>query len=311
MPPKQQTQAEQAAAIITAYQAATIALRLRLTNYLTGIWKSLGTYRNQQMGQWTTTVVPVVEAAASQMATMTSGYLSAMEQIHTPGLATPVPVGPVTIGQLRNGADPDEVYGRPFHAVWRDISAGQAQRDAHFDWAGPTEQDPVQPALPDDSFIDDAIQSGLERAVLTAQTDVQLAKTQTSQEVLAQDQHVVGYRRVLEGAYSCGLCIIASTQRYHVHDLMPIHPGCDCEVAPIYGDSDPGRLINAQHLGDAHAAIQERFGKSSSSARAIPGQFAKGKPLLYRDVLISHEHGEIGPVLGIRGQKFTGPSDLS
>lgn len=31
----------------------------------------------------------------------------------------------------------------------------------------------------------------------------------------------------------------------------------------------------------------------------------------YSDVLVVHEHGEIGPVLGFRGDHFTGPSDIA
>jgi hypothetical protein len=118
----------------------------------------------------------------------------------------------------------------------------------------------------------------------------------------------VGYRRVLEGAYSCGLCILASTQRYHKQDLMPVHPGCDCSVAPIIGTQDPGRTINDQMVLDVHAAIQDRFGTSEPGGRGIR---TADDLVDYRDLLITHEHGEIGPVLARRGDHFEGPSEVA
>ena len=155
------------------------------------------------------------------------------------------------------------------------------------------------------------MKAGQERLDSLAATDLQLAKTHTAQQALSRDARVVGYRRVLEGTYSCGLCIVASTQRYRKAELMPVHPGCDCDVVPIYGDRDPGRLINAGALADVHAAVKDRFGVDSEAARAIPRIYdGKGDPTLYRDVIVTHNHGEIGPVLGVRGQDFTGPADL-
>jgi hypothetical protein len=136
-----------------------------------------------------------------------------------------------------------------------------------------------------------------------AATDLQLAKTQTAQATfLATGNHIVGYRRVLEGPHSCGLCVVASTRLYHRSDLMPIHPNCDCSVFPVVSsDRDPGPLLNAGTLADVHSAIAAAFGADSTAARAIPGLMnGEHKPALYRDVLIEHHHGEIGPVLGVR-----------
>jgi hypothetical protein len=131
----------------------------------------------------------------------------------------------------------------------------------------------------------------------TAATDLQLAKTHSSRFVLGGKDHVVGYRRVLEGRKSCGLCIVASTQRYHKDDLMPIHGHCDCGVEPIFGDADPGQVVDTSTLEGVHAAIEERFGVSDRSGR---------DPVDFRQVLVTHEHGELGPVLAVKGQQFTG-----
>jgi hypothetical protein len=277
-----QPQPDLAVATVVAYQQQTAALRQQLAQFLTALWKSLGVYRNQQMADFTAQAVPMVTGAQQQMSSLTSAYVAAQAETQIGRFGSPSVFDPakVTGSALRNGASMDEVYGRPFHLVWRDLAAGKTPEQA--------------------------IQAGEDRAVLTSQTDLQLAKTHTAQQAMAKDEKVSGYRRTLEGPHSCGLCIVASTQVYHKAKLLPIHPGCDCEVTPVYGESDPGLVVNERHLADVHQAIEDRFGQSSAGARAIPGQ----KGLQYRDVLIEHHNGELGPVLGVRGQQFTGPSDL-
>jgi hypothetical protein len=274
-------------AVIASYQQTTTQARDQLARFLLALWASLGVYRAAQMTDFVAQAVPVVEGAMRHMQALTAAYLAQFASDH-PGRATPYPSATVGIRDVRNGAAPAEVYARPFHLVWREL--GKAQ---------------MAPEPPAD-YVDKAIKAGSDRAVQLALTDVQLAKTHTAQRVLAQDHRVVGYRRVLEGAHSCGLCIISSTVRYHKGQLLPIHPACDCSVAPIIGDHDPGRTIDEPTLSAAHAAIRERFGKSSAAAGYIPG----GKGAQYRDVLITHEHGELGPILAVRGQAFTGPNDL-
>lgn len=286
-----QPQPDLAVATVAAYQQQTSALRQQLAAFLVALWKSLGVYRNQQMADFTAQAVPMVTGAQQQMSSLTSAFVSEQSLAQTGRHAAPSVFDPakVTGSALRNGASMDEVYGRPFHLVWRDLAAGKTPEAA--------------------------IQAGEDRAVLTAQTDLQLAKTHTAQRSMDADRRVSGYRRVLEGPHSCGLCIVASTIVYHKAKLMPIHPGCDCGVDPLYGELPASLSVGARvgdavvdigQLSDAHQAIADRFGRSSSGARAIPGQ----KGLEYKDVLIEHHNGEIGPVLGVRGQQFTGPSDL-
>jgi hypothetical protein len=71
-------------------------------------------------------------------------------------------------------------------------------------------------------------------------------------------------------------------------------------------------VVNPEQLAGVHERIAQRFGAYSSGARKIPGVTdpTTAGPLEYRNVLISHNHGEIGPVLGVRGQDFTTPGDL-
>lgn len=269
------------AVLIAANARATQALRQRTLAILDALWRSLGTWHRDDAARFAPQAAAVVAQAQAQMSHLTAAFLQQYAERNGHTLPAPSLPAPTAVRQV----DPVEEFSRPFVDVWTALGKGQSLRDA--------------------------VKAGQERLDSLAATDLQLAKTHTAQQAMKADARIVGYRRVLEGAYSCGLCVVASTQRYHAAELMPIHPGCDCDVAPIYGDHDPGRMLNAGSLADVHAAINDRFGADSSAARAVPGLFnGKGKPTLYRDVIVVHQHGEIGPVLGVRGQDFTGPSDL-
>lgn len=278
----------QAQAYLSTYQQSTQRLRGQLVAFLVALWASLGEYRDPQRRQFVAQAVPAVLGAQRQMAALTAAFLAAQQSSVTGAPFRPVSVDParVTGAAVRNGADPVEVYGRPFHLVWRQLA-----------------DLPREPGA-----IEQAIQSGIDRATQTALTDLQLTKTHTSRQVIGQDRYAIGWRRMLEGPHSCGLCIVASTNTYHKRDLMPMHPACDCVPVPVYVDSDIADRANRRLLGDVHQAIADRFGASDYAARMIPGaKDGKGNPVSYRDVLITHEHGELGPVLSVKGQPFAGP----
>lgn len=84
---------------------------------------------------------------------------------------------------------------------------------------------------------------------------------------------------------------------------------------PIYGDTDVGQVIDDYNLEKAHQAIEDRFGGTDPGARILD----LGKTVQYSDgvrgadftEVMVREHGELGPVLAIRGQKFTGPKGLN
>jgi hypothetical protein len=187
----------------------------------------------------------------------------------------------------------------------------------------PTIELPDMPR-PVEKPLTEAVARGERRAKLIGLTDLELAVTHTVRERLAEEPRVKYFRRVLTGAENCGLCVVASTQRYHKADLLPIHPACDCVIAPILGNQDPGHRINTMQvaegasatgesrsgvpvfsddgivdLGDllepVHDAIRDTFGRSARDAREID----------YRKVLTVHEHGELGPVLSVKRHRFT------
>lgn len=161
----------------------------------------------------------------------------------------------------------------------------------------------------------DAVSAGGARARILAQTDVQLARRQASLFARRNNDNIVGYIRVLTGAESCGLCYVASTQRYNRNNLSPIHPGCDCGELPIYGDTDPGQVIDQYNLDRVHEAFESRFGVSDPGARNLDiGKFVEYKDGVRQAdfTLISiRDHGELGPVLTRRKENFTTAEDIA
>ena len=260
--------------IVDTYTATVAAVRARVADYVDRTFRNLGSYRDADINRFVAAVLPVVEGGQRQVASLTDAYLATIaRQVLGTGKVTGVQTA--NVAALR-GTDPAEVYARPIRTVWYALSKGAS--------------------------FNDAVEQGVTRATDLALTDLQLAKTHTARAAMLGDNRVVGYRRVLEGPHNCGLCIVASTQRYHRGDLMPIHPACDCGVLPIYGRHDIGQIIDEQSLDDVHAAIQERFGVSDRGARA---------PIDYRKVLLVRQHGELGPVLTVKGQHFDGPGDIA
>lgn len=169
---------------------------------------------------------------------------------------------------LLRGVAPAEVYARPFVTVRTKLAEGMS--------------------------YDAAISAGAARLTDIALTDMQLAKTHTSRAVYGS-AGVTRYVRTLTGSKNCALCYIASTQTYATDDLLPIHPGCDCGTSPVAAGD---RVQMDKNLTATHEAVEDRLGASDSGARAPD----------YRKQLVVQEHGELGPVLTVKGQHFQGRS---
>jgi hypothetical protein len=196
-----------AAAIMATYLAATAVLRSRLLGIVAAAYASeTNNYGDAAATAFVAQVVPAVQAAQQTMAALTSAYLSHLISSAAGGTAAPVGV-PVGLLEAVRGVDPAEVYRRPYVQVWIDLSRGKD--------------------------LQEAVAAGGRRAASLAATDLQLAKTKASQIVMADDRRVIGYRRVLVGSHSCGMCVVASTVRYRKSNLMPIHPGCVPETTLV------------------------------------------------------------------------------
>lgn len=127
--------------------------------------------------------------------------------------------------------------------------------------------------------LDQAVRSAGARATGMARTDLQLAKTHATRYALERSGNATGYLRAPDGD-ACELCLLASEQVYSTDELMPIHERCACDVEPLFGDTD----------------------RSASPEPDVTNP---------DDVEIDVEdHGELGPVLVVKGQQFTGPDDI-
>lgn len=275
--------------VLLGYEAARAEVRRRLIAFAGAAWDGLGSYRDADIDRLVRIITPRVAGSQRAIQRLTDAYIAALAQEAGVGV-----VG----GYPRHGVTPAEVYRRPGTAVYT--------------------------ALAEKKSLDQAVKLGRNRLISLVSTDLQLALRDQAAASF-KGQGYTGYRRVLTGAENCSLCVLASTQRYHVGDLAPMHPGCDCGVSPITASSDPGQVINNDLLESLHEQIQGQFGMNPDDRGGrgiygfdgkpvkVPGSATKRHPdgvnARYSDVMI-HQHGELGPVLTWRNQKFTGPADI-
>lgn len=259
------------AALDARYAAVSTGLRTRLVAFVTDAFTGLGNFRDADADAFVAQILPTVLGAQAQMGALTDGYLSQIVADMLGGAAAPVGV---ELAQALRGTPPEVVYRRPFTTVWTALSEGKT--------------------------LTEAVTQGTARLTSITSTDLQLARTNAAQQAMAGNHRFKYFRRVLRGSFNCALCTIASTQRYSKAKLMPIHPGCDCGIRPIPGDQDPGQIVDPELLQAAHDAVAKGIGTSDAGGRAPD----------YKSVIITHEHGEIGPLLAVRRDNFTGPSSI-
>jgi hypothetical protein len=250
-----------------AATAVLATLRASLVSQLLGIWFSIVEYSAESLDLFLEVVIPIILAGRDTSADVTLAYLSDVLELQGATVSRELPRRPDL--DIRNGMSIEEVYSRPHHQLWTDLSKGKP-----FDLAR------------------DHAANRLRQLI---ETDIQLSHTHSSRSLFAERNDVVGFRRVPAGDYTCALCLIASTQRYRKMDLMPIHPGCDCRVAPIVSDEPVAQVLDRDLLESIHSAVEDMFGFSDRSGREID----------YRKLVVVKNHGEIGPVLTKLGNHFT------
>lgn len=234
----------------------------------------LGSWRDADVDRYIRQIAPSLTGIKLQAARSTVAFYKSMADLTGQDFTRPVfTASDLATKALRNGAGTDLVYRRPFVDMRTALSRG--------------------------SSFTDALEAGARRAQSLAQTEVQLARRDVGLKARNSNDRIVGYIRTLTGQENCALCFVASTQRYTRGELMPIHPGCDCGEMPIYGTQDPGQVINEVRLEAVHENIETRFGVSDRGARELD----------YRAITIT-EHGEMGPMLTVRGQSTQAAGDV-
>lgn len=257
-----------------AYHSVTGRLLNAAGTLAFGAFRNLGSWRSDDAARYAALMEQNLSGLKRQASSLSLAYYREIAKNEGERFRSAnIPATALTTSALRNGVSGTTVYERPFVEMWTALKTGKS--------------------------VTQAIEAGAIRARSLATTEIQLAKRNAGLVARNANDRIVGYLRTLSGSENCALCYVASTQRYRRGDLLPIHPGCDCGEQPIYGDSDPGQVIDEQLLESTHEAIAQRFGISDRGARAID----------YRLIEV-REHGELGPVLTVRGQRFTGPNDI-
>jgi hypothetical protein len=251
-------------------------IRDRVDGFVTARWRTLDSWRDDDVQRLLDDILPVLDAAQRQMADATASYLATVDSVTTGSafrLAT-VPYADVTGTALR-GVDPRVLFQRPQMVMNYALSRGAS--------------------------LTAAVGAGEDRLRSLAGTNLQLAKTKTTAKVGKPPF----YRRVLTGKENCSLCVVASTQRYRRGDLARIHPGCDCGIEPIIDGQAP-HVIDQSLLDSTYAEIAKKLGVSDVSWSGLHQEGLVD----FRALTISRTNGELGPVLAWRGDRFRGPDSV-
>lgn len=243
-----------------AYDSQVHAIRQQITAFGQAYWDSLPHYRASAVEDMIEAITPRVTAGQLRIADLTRAYLAQCAR----ELGWKVVLPSIDQGEIRGarGVDPRVVYRRPAVDVYTALAAGKP--------------------------LPQAAAEGRLRLTQLIGGDMQLAKVHASRQSMrgypAEGQF---YRRVLTGRENCALCVVASTQRYYRGDLLPIHPGCDCDVQPLPPGLAVNQVIDEDLLEQVHQITADRLGVSDRGGRTPD----------YRKLLTVSEHGEYGPTL--------------
>lgn len=187
---------------------AQARIRRTLAAQIGELWTALGHYDEEDVPRFVRAAVPTVANAQRLSAQMTSAYVSGMigARPFAPDYAA------VTGAGVRAGADPAQVYRRPFVNVWTALSKGEQ-------WL-------------------DAVAAGRARASNLAAMDVQLTQRATLQQAQSAHPQIGGYSRAAD-AGACTYCAMIDGAKVRSADAMPLHPGCGCSLEPLLEAVEP------------------------------------------------------------------------
>lgn len=264
-----------------AYMAQVQAIRTRVLAYTLMLWDSAANLRDADIDRIVARIIPAVRGGQMQVAHITNAYVARIAALEGVTRQT-VPVAEDVIDY--RGVPPQDVYRRPAITVYTALAGGTSFAAARA--------------------------QGRTRLASIVGSDIQ--QTRNRQARAAYTATGFDYTvRVLSGAENCALCVIASTQRYNTADLQPIHPGCDCGERGVRAGRDPGQVIDPTLLEQAYEQIDAKLTSGDPTPALGEKRTARGKKLSdLTDLIITREHGEYGPVLTWRQDRFTGPDGL-
>ena len=278
--------AELTADTLTAgYMRQNAVIRSGTLAYAAAVWDGSRELRDEDVDRMIGRITPTVQGGQMRAATLANAFVQRLAAIEgQPVGAMPVVDRDSVLGY--RGVPTAEVYRRPAITAYSSLASGAS--------------------------FDAARSAGRARLLSIVSSDMQQARNRQSRDAYA----ATGFEytvRVLSGNENCALCVIAATQRYRAGELQPLHPGCDCGERGVRAAYDPGVVIDRDIVEETHSAIWEQLGRFDRSAVDIDrGKTdAKGRRISdFTDLIVTREHGELGPTLTWRQDRFTGPDDL-
>lgn len=273
-------------ALTAAYMRQNAGIRSRTLAYAAAVWDGSRELRDEDVDRLIGRIAPAVQGGQMQSATLANAFVQRLATLEGQRVGTMPGIDRDRVIGYR-GVPAAEVYRRPAIAAYSALADGK-------------------------SFVD-ARAAGRKRLLSIASSDLQQARSRQSRDAYA----ATGFEytvRVLSGNENCALCVIAATQRYRAGELQPLHPGCDCGERGVRASHDPGIAVDREMVEETHSAIWEQLGRFDRSAVDLGrGKTdAKGRRISdFTDLIVTHEHGELGPTLSWRQDRFTGPSDLT
>jgi len=287
----------------------------RTTARVTALWERVDPYDGRAVEQFSRQAAQVTVAAQDQVARI--HVASQARQLESMGVT--VRVTPSVPEDVRLASRADTPVSRPRVVVEEipdvDIEYGSNRVQVTMD---PEDSTTVQvfnrPArayrYQKSIGADDAtaVSVSVQRIEDLVDGNAILAQRMAEEQVLANavdlDNPIIGWRRIIHPEVVtktgvCGLCVAAATRFYHIRNLKAIHSNCNCTIAAVTEDEDPGLELNEEDFDILYSAA----GEASGGSRSTFGRDLK--KIRYR----TDEHGELGLVLkprpGERIQHFT------
>ncbi len=273
----------------------------RATARVTGLWDAVDPYDGTQVEEFTAQAAKVTVAAQNQVARI--HVASQTRQLAAMGVR--VEVTPVIPEDVRLVPRSDTAASRPrvrvADAASRDVqySSSRVRVTAEESTTVQVFNRPARVYRYEKSIgADDltAAEAAVKRIEYLVDGNAVLAQRMAEEQVLAAavdlDNPIIGYRRIIHPEVVtktgvCGLCIAAATRMYYVSELKAIHANCNCTIAAVTEDEDPGLELNEDDL----TALYEAAGEASGMPRSTFGRDLK-KTRYQLD-----EHGELGLIL--------------
>ncbi len=177
-------------------------LRGAVTGSITRIWDDLPGYNRENVDEWLSLVLPVVLASQSVSVALTDAYVARFMGRRPLGINAQELIG----AAARKGADPAEVYQRPFVTLWSKLGEGMV--------------------------YEEAANAALARATGTAAMDMQLAMRGAADAIEQADDGMYGYQRVAD-ASACEFCQAVDGAYVKSGDAMALHNNCGCGLEPL------------------------------------------------------------------------------